>query len=207
MKVKATAVVVELSFEKDFLTFLAQNGALEKFCTNFCNGRQGISSLLSNVDPYNWISSAFVWDDAKFWKELSDKWKEFISQPGISPCNVTFEVLDKDNSQKIWDNCISVYGGSLVGKYYEVADNSWNRKATDDDLQEVWGGDGKGWKDLIGGRYLILSDHPVEVSIEESFLSPRVITRQFIKVWVPEQECVQWVLYQGCLHVKRTKED
>lgn len=59
-----------------------------------------------------------------------------ISQSGVR--NVTFEVVDKDNSQGIWDK-MQVYSGSIQGKYYEVADNSWNRSANPViDSQEVW---------------------------------------------------------------------
>lgn len=205
MKVKATAVVVELSFEKDFLTFLDQNNALEQFCTRFCNnGNLKILVRLISSTPLIWISYAFTWDDLKFWKNLSDKWEETISQPGISPNNVIFEVLDKDKSQEIWDK-LQTYSGSLQGKYYKVADNSWNRSADQAiDSQEVWDEDDNSWKDLIGKAYLILSEKPVIKKIKSWYCGG--ISRRFIKIWIPEQECVQWVLYQRCSYVKPEKD-
>lgn len=206
MKVKVISVAVELSFGQDFLTFLNQNNALERFCTKFCSdkGIEYLASLISRVCPRNWISSAFVWDDIEFWKNLSNKWEKTISQPEVR--NVTFEVVDKDNSQGIWDK-MQVYSGSLQGKYYTVGDNSWNRLADRAiDLQVAWDWDDNSWKDLIGKTYLILSERPVLRKLK-NWDGCGEMFRSFIKVWVPEQECVQWVLYQGCSRVKKTKND
>ena len=206
MKVKVISVAVELSFGQDFFTFLSQNNALERFCTKFCSDKriEYLASLISRVVPQNWISAAFVWDDIDFWENLSNKWEKTISQPGVR--NVTFEVVDKDNSQEIWDR-MQVYSGSLLGKYYRVGDNSWNRPANQaTDSQEVWDWDDRNWKDLIGKTYLILSEKPIVRELK-SWAGNEKIYRPFIKIWVPEQECVQWILYQGCSRVKKTKND
>ena len=205
MKVKVTAVTVELSFEKDFLTFLEQNNALERFCTNFCSYREPKESVsfISTVLPQNWILAAFPWDDSTFWLNLSNKWEKTIYQPDV---HTTFEVVDKDKSQEIWDKLLG-YSKSLQGKYYKVADNSWNRPADQAiDSQEVWDWDNDGWKDLAGRTYLILSEKPVVKKIKNWCHLSGQVSRPFIKIWVPEQECVQWVLYQNCSYVKTEKD-
>ncbi len=186
---------VSLSAE-DFFDFLKQNNAFEVYKSNLLNyyRKQNLDldlvTTLDNVfDDSNsvksWISCGFTWNSTpegwEYWNNLDIEWRKY------------FRKCDKINLIPISAKDLKKYFREPVtGKWYKVTDNSYNRSA-DNDPNCVWitTSVSVGWKNLVGKEYLILEE-PCCVIIDYSF---KIIDRKMVKVWVPEYNCAQWVLF------------
>lgn len=194
MKIESK-IIIRLSV-CDFFDFLEKDNALLSYRENLLKCDDPLQFFGKNI-PLLWLSGAFAWKNTKegdqFWKDLDEKWHKYIQFESYKNYleKVSWEI---DNSEElIVKNFIDPYTG-LMGKWYRVIDNSYNRPVVEGKPYK-WTSDHKSWLPLVqtGKEYLILSDTPEvkEVTI------PGICTKcnYFIKVWVPEENQAQYVLF------------
>lgn len=194
MEIKSE-IIVRLSV-CDFFDFLEKDNALLSYRENLL---KNIDPLLffRDCNPMQWLSGAFTWENTKegkqFWRDLNEKWHKYMQYELYENCleKVFWEI---DNSEElIIKNFVDLRTG-LMGKWYQVFDNSYNRPVVEGKSYK-WIADHKSWLPLAQTEkeYLILSDTPEvkEVTI------PGISTKceYFIKVWVPEENQAQYVLF------------
>lgn len=186
--------ITEVSLNaEDFFDFLKRNNVFEAYKCNIVNNyKRHNYDLMSSLykffnDLYRvqcWIAGAFHWSSTaqgfECWKKLDIEWCEY------------FRDCDKINLTPISEETLKKYFGEpVIGKWYKVTDNSYNRSA-DNDPNCVWEVQiSLEHKNLVGKEYLILEE-PCCVTIDYSF---KIIDREMVKVWVPEYNCAQWVLF------------
>lgn len=203
--------ITEVSLSaKDFFDFLKRNNAFEVYKCNIINNyRKNLKpnvELISNFNKFFnnfsevqcWIAGAFSWSSTaqgfEYWKKLDIEWCEHFRD-----CNkINLTPISEEDLKKYFRD-------SITGKWYKVTDNSYNRSA-DNDPNCVWKNiniSHLGWKDLKGKEYLILEE-PCCVTIDLSIVyygdmelltTCRNSHHEMIKVWVPEYNCAQWVLF------------
>lgn len=189
--------ITEVSLSaKDFFDFLKRNNVFEAYKCNIINNYKLYNSeLISTLskffnDLYKvqcWVAGAFHWSSTvqgfECWKKLDIEWCEY------------FKDCDKINLTPISEEDLKKYfrDSSITGKWYKVTDNSYNRSA-DNDPNRVWitTSVSVGWKNLVDKEYLILEE-PCCVIIDLLFGEPYKV--EMVKVWVPEYNCAQWVLF------------
>lgn len=191
--------ITEVSLSaKDFFDFLKRNNAFEAYKCNIINNyRKNLKpnvDLTSNFNKFFnsfsevqcWIAGAFSWSSTaqgfEYWKKLDIEWCEHFRD-----CNkVNLTPISEEDLKKYFRD-------SITGKWYKVTDNSYNRSA-DNDPNCVWitTSVSVGWKNLVGKEYLILEE-PCCVIIDLLFGEPYTV--EMIKIWIPEYNCAQWVLF------------
>lgn len=194
-----------VSFENDFIPFLKNNTAYNDYIGSVLEHHRGenyneslqdlIYRKLQDVSPWLWISGMFSWIESNqcvaFWSKINTRWHEFLqNEVGIEDCEIVGEV-SKSYVEKLFSL------EYLRGRYYRVADLSYNRPVTNE-----W--DCKKWKlcdpsvelHKPGGVYLILSDYPEDKIMLWHGSDGSWTPRPMIKVWIPELDRAQWVFYE-----------
>lgn len=188
---------------EDFFDFLKRNNAFEAYKCNIANNYRRLDLISSLNELFNdfsrvkyWIAGAFHWYSTaqgfEYWNKLEIEWCEY------------FKNCDRINLTPISEETLKKYfiRKPVIGKWYKVTDNSFNRSA-DNDPNCVWTTSALslGWKDLVDKAYLILEE-PCYVTIDLSTMgifnnACRNLHYEMVKVWVPEHNCAQWVLFNS----------
>lgn len=198
MKIK-----VVIGFKADFISFLKENDALNEFFLELTETRgwdpKELARYFQETVPVGWISSAFDWENTKagekFYSRLGGLWREKVRRVDVPGAIWVFEeeMGPADDIACILDNLVLAEGEKLVGSWYKVVDNSWNRPCLPEWECSTWTyrKECVGWKNLKGREFLVLS-RPIAKTIEDSAYTATV---NMIKVWLPDLNQAQWVFY------------
>ena len=196
-----TITKVEVSFKEDFVPFLQSfNRGRDVVAIYFqeCGKNldrkadapavalQIYEKLHDIVDPKQWVSRTFIWNDSTdgrdFWGDVDLKWRQFLYKDIAGQSEfvgvVTFEDIQ------------SLIPESIQGKYYTVRDLSYNRPVEEAFETCTWNRYTGSELVTIGEKYLILSDCP-----EYKVMGCCNMARPVIKVWIPRLNRAWWVFF------------
>ena len=115
--------------KEQFIQFLKDNGAYEKYVENFDSsfndGNYEMEEFLNKVDPRDYVMLPFLWDDTgerDYWSDLDEKWTAMVAELGVTFYIPSLRQLCKEacalNRPTQHDELIST-GDRIFGTWFE----------------------------------------------------------------------------------------